>query len=95
VVIRRRGWHNSIVRPLTTALARDVVDLHRLELAGFRVEQFLADAQRKDAGVTPAALAWALSEVTVPDTIASDVDPQAVRAFVRDLESRMRRLSAP
>jgi hypothetical protein len=86
---------NKICALLGRAEVRDVVDLHRLELAGFRVEQFLADAQRKDAGVTPATLAWVLSEVTVPDTIASDVDPQAVRAFVRDLESRMRHLSAP
>ena len=35
-----------------------------------------ADVVMKDAGVTPAALAWVLSEVTVPDAIASDVDPK-------------------
>ncbi len=35
---------NKICALLGRAEVRDVVDLHRLELAGFRIEQFLADA---------------------------------------------------
>jgi hypothetical protein len=86
---------NKICALLGRAELRDVVDLYCLEAAGFPVEQFLADAQRKDGGVTPAALAWVLSELAIPDALPGDVDPGAVRAFVRDLETRMRRLAVP
>ena len=86
---------NKICALLGRAETRDVVDLYCLELIGFRVEQFLVDAQRKDAGVTPGALAWVLSELVVPDVLPGDVDPEALRVFVRDLEARMRRLSMP
>lgn len=86
---------NKICALLGRAEVRDVVDLYCLEAAGFPVERFLADAQRKDAGVTPAALAWVLSELVVPDGLPGDVSAAALRAFVRDLEIRLRRLSIP
>jgi len=86
---------NKICALLGRTEIRDVVDLYCLEMAGFEVEQFLADAQRKDAGVTPAALAWVLSELAVPDRLPGDVDAEKLRAFVVELEARMRRLSMP
>ena len=86
---------NKICALLGRAETRDVVDLYCLEHIGFPVEQFLGDAQRKDAGVTPGSLAWVLSELVVPDALPGDVDPEALRVFVRDLEARMRRLSMP
>jgi hypothetical protein len=86
---------NKICALLGRAELRDVVDLYCLDAAGFRVEDFVADAHRKDGGVTPAALAWVLSELVIPDTLPGDVDPTAVRAYVRDLEARMRRLAMP
>src|SRR5262249_10969596 len=55
---------NKICALLGRAELRDVVDLYCLDAAGFRLERFLGDAQRKDGGVTPAALAWVLSEMT-------------------------------
>jgi hypothetical protein len=86
---------NKICALLGRAELRDVVDLYCLEGAGFPVERFLADAQRKDAGVTPAALAWVLSELDIPDALPGDVDAEKVRAFVRALEGRMRRAAVP
>lgn len=86
---------NKICALLGRAELRDIVDLYCLEMAGLQVERFLGDAQRKDGGVTPAALAWVLSEVVVPDVLPGDVDAEAVRTFVRDLEARMRRLAMP
>jgi hypothetical protein len=38
-------------------------DVHALEEAGFRVEDALPLAEKKDAGFTPAQLAWVLSEI--------------------------------
>ena len=79
----------------TIAEIRDLVDLYCLERAGFPVERFLADAQQKDAGVTPATLAWVLSEAVVPDALPGDVDAVALRAFAADLEMRLRRMALP
>jgi hypothetical protein len=86
---------NAICALLGRAEVRDVVDLHALKNAGFPVERFLADAQRKDAGVTPAALAWVLSELSIPDDPLGETDAEALRAYARDLEARMRRLAVP
>jgi hypothetical protein len=86
---------NKICALLGRAEIRDVVDLLALETAGLPVEKFLGDAQRKDAGVTPAALAWVLSEIVVPDVLPGNADVNTVRAFVHQLEDRMRRLSIP
>jgi len=86
---------NKICALLGRAEVRDLVDLYFLERAGHRVEDFLGDAQRKDAGVTPAALAWVLSEMVVPDAPPGDADGATVQAFARDLEARLRRLAVP
>jgi len=86
---------NKICALLGRAEVRDVVDLHALENAGFPVERFLADAQRKDAGVTPAAMAWVLSELSIPDDPPGESDAAALRAYAADLEARMRRLAVP
>jgi hypothetical protein len=75
---------NKICALLGRAELRDVVDLYCLEVAGFRIEQFLSDAHRKDGGVTPGALAWVLSELAIPDALPGKVAPSAVRTFVRD-----------
>ena len=86
---------NKICALLGRAEVRDLVDLYFLERAGHRVEDFLGDAQQKDAGVTPAALAWVLSEMVVPDAPPGDADRATVQAFARDLEARLRRLAVP
>jgi hypothetical protein len=86
---------NKICALLGRAEVRDLVDIYFLERAGFRVERFLGDAQRKDAGVTAAALAWVLSQLTVPDSPPAGLDAETLRAFARELETRLRRLAVP
>jgi hypothetical protein len=86
---------NKICALLGRAELRDLVDLYFLERAGHRVEDFLADAERKDAGVTPAAIAWVLSEMVVPESPPGNVDRAALQAFAHELEARLRRLAAP
>ncbi|MGH7264742.1 MAG: nucleotidyl transferase AbiEii/AbiGii toxin family protein [Candidatus Rokuibacteriota bacterium] len=85
---------NKICALVGRSEIRDLVDLYFLEQAGFRVERFVADAARKDGGVTPATVAWILSRVTIPRTLPEGVDVETLRAFARDLEGRMRRLAA-
>ncbi len=86
---------NKICTLLGRAEIRDLVDLYCLERAGFPVERFLEDARQKDAGVTPATLAWLLSEFPIPEDLPGQIDAAALRAYARDLETRMRRLALP
>jgi predicted nucleotidyltransferase component of viral defense system len=86
---------NKICALVGRSEIRDLVDLYCLERAGFRIESFIADAARKDGGVTAATLAWVLSGLSVPDELPGGIDPGLLRSFVADLESRMRRLAEP
>jgi hypothetical protein len=86
---------NKICAFVGRAEVRDLVDLMALERAGHRIEEHLEAAARKDGGVTPATIAWLLSTATIPDAVPGGFDPDELRAFVSDLEARMRKLAAP
>jgi hypothetical protein len=74
---------------------RDLVDLMFLERAGYRVQDYLVPAERKDGGVTAATVAWVLSTLRIPDEIPGDAPREEVVAFARDLERRMRDAARP
>ncbi len=76
---------------------RDLVDVYFLERAGFRVEDALAPALRKDGGCTPAQLAWLLAQVSIPDDAAlpGGVPAPELRRFLDDLIVRLRRAALP
>jgi hypothetical protein len=88
---------NKIAALVGRSEVRDLVDLLALERIGYHVEDHLEAAKKKDAGVSPATLAWLLSELHAPaqmegvDAITRD----ALEAFIRDLERRMLVLSPP
>jgi hypothetical protein len=90
-----------LVNKLTTILSRveerDVVDLLFLERHGLKVESALRPALEKDGGCTPAALAWVLAEVSIPDGIElpGGVSSAELRQFVGDLVVRLRRAAFP
>jgi aryl-alcohol dehydrogenase-like predicted oxidoreductase len=88
---------NKLTTILSRAEERDLVDLLWLERKGLRIEGALEAALAKDGGCTPAALAWILSEVTVPDgaTLPGGVTPGELRDFVADVIVRLRRASFP
>ncbi len=76
---------------------RDLVDVLCLERAGYTVESALDAALAKDGGCTPAALAWLLSEIEIPDglLLPGGVSATELRAFVADLVVRLRRAAVP
>jgi len=53
---------NKLCALLSRSELRDIVDVFALERAGFRVEDALPLAEKKDSGLTPAQLAWVLSQ---------------------------------
>jgi hypothetical protein len=86
---------NKITTLASRSEIRDVVDLYFLEQAGHRVEDHLDEALRKDAGATPATIAWLLSTLRVPERVPGDVSPEVIVAFVSDLEARLRKHAFP
>jgi hypothetical protein len=76
---------------------RDIVDVYFLEQSGLRVEDYLDAALAKDAGATPATLAWLLSEVTIPDEaqLPAGVPPGVLREYVAALVVRLRKVAFP
>jgi hypothetical protein len=88
---------NKLTTVLSRSEERDLVDLLLLEREGLRTEEGLAGAQAKDGGCTAAALAFVLSEVSIPDSVVlpAGVSPNELRAFVNDLIVRLRRIAFP
>lgn len=88
---------NKLCTLLSRGEVRDLVDVLFLERAGLRVEEALVPASTKDGGLTPAQLAWVLSQITVgPDArIPAGVTPDELRDFLEDLVSRLTRLAYP
>ncbi len=54
---------NKLCALLSRSELRDLIDVYALEQAGFRIEDALPIAEMKDAGMTPAQLAWVLSQI--------------------------------
>jgi hypothetical protein len=86
---------NKITTLASRSEIRDVVDLYCLEQAGYRIEDHLGNALRKDAGATSGTIAWLLSTLRVPERIPGDVSRDVIVAYVKDLEARMRKHALP
>jgi predicted nucleotidyltransferase component of viral defense system len=88
---------NKICTLLSRSEIRDLVDLYMLIESGIDLERALQDAERKDAGVNPATLAWLLGELRIaPDApLPGGLDTAAVRRFQEDLIRRLRALALP
>lgn len=88
---------NKLTTVVSRAEERDLVDLMFLERAGYRVESALPAALAKDGGCTPAALAWVLSQIEIPEDapLPGGVIAGQLRSFVDDLGRRLRRAAAP
>ena len=60
---------NKLCALLSRSEIRDLVDVRALELAGYRMEDALTAATAKDSGLTPAQLAWVLSQIELGDDL--------------------------
>ena len=76
---------------------RDFVDLHALIAHGLDLEAALRDAAHKDAGVSPAVLAWLLDGLRIgPDAVVPGrATPAQLEAFRKSIVQRLRTLSWP
>ena len=88
---------NKLCALLSRAETRDLVDVRALEQAECRVEDGLELAMKKDSGLTPAQLAWVLSEISIaPDAdLPGGGSPAELRDYVSELVTRLARLAVP
>ena len=82
---------------LSRAEVRDLVDMLALERAGYHMEDAIPLACCKDAGLTPAQLAWVLSRTVIGDDakVPGGLSPGELRSYLSDLIVRLTRLSFP
>ena len=69
--------------------------LYCLEQAGYNIDDHFDDALRKDAGATPGTIAWLLSTLRIPERLPGDIPRDAIVAYIRELELRLRRRALP
>jgi len=88
---------NKLCTLLGRSEIRDLVDVRALEGLGLSLTEALAAGQRKDGGLTPAQLAWVLSQITIGDgaTLPGGVPPADLRDYLRGLIDRLVRLAHP
>ncbi len=91
----REIFVNKICTLVERSEVRDVVDLMFLERSGLKVEEYLEHAQKKDAGVTPATIAWLVSSMVVPSEVPGGVPRDEVLEWLRALERRMLNVAPP
>jgi hypothetical protein len=88
---------NKLAAIASRAEIRDLVDLWFLERHGLSIEGALDAALAKDGGATPAAIAWALSQVQVDAAarLPGDVEVGELARFREDLMRRLRKAAFP
>ena len=88
---------NKLTALLSRSELRDLVDLRALERFGCDLEQTLALAMRKDAGLTPGQLVLVLSEIRIGDDaqIPGGVSAAKLRRYLEGLIDRLARLAYP
>lgn len=80
---------------LSRSEPRDLVDILFLERAGYRPEDDLALALRKDAGIDPGVLAWLMRDFPVSPLpiMLAPLSSDELRAYRDELAERFRRLA--
>ncbi len=88
---------NKLCALLSRSEIRDLVDVRALELAGYRMEDGLAAAALKDAGLTPAQLGWVLSQIILGNDLTppGGVSTAELREYLDELIARLARLAFP
>jgi response regulator of citrate/malate metabolism len=77
---------------------KDFLDLYFLHQHGVDIKQAIEWARQKDAGVSPATLAFVLSDVTfhrIPDYVLKPVTVEALTEFFTRLQEELVRESFP
>jgi len=83
---------NKICTVISRAEIKDYIELYLLGRAGYALEGYIELAQRKDAGVSQAMLAYLLSEVRlskVPDFMIAPVSLKDLQEYFQSLARKL------
>ena len=83
---------NKICTVISRAEIKDYIDLYFLGRAGYPLENYIKEAQRKDAGVSQATLAYLLSEFRlskVPDFMIAAVSLKDLEEYFQSLARKL------
>jgi len=83
---------NKVCTVVSRAEVKDYIDLYFLARAGYPLENYIEAAQRKDAGVSQATLAYLLSEFRlskVPDFMIARISPAEVQGYFESLARKL------
>ncbi len=88
---------NKLCALLSRSEIRDLVDVRELENAGFSIEAALEAAEKKDSGLTPAQLAWVLSQIMIDEGVdlPGNVSSTELRSYLQEFIDRLRRMALP
>ncbi len=88
---------NKLCALLSRSEIRDLVDVRELENAGFKIEDALSVAQKKDTGLTAAQLAWVLNQIKLGDDLIpqGNVSIIELRDYLNNVIARLNRLAFP
>ena len=83
---------NKVCTVVSRIEIKDYIDLYFLERAGYPLENYIALAQQKDAGVSQATLAFVLSEVRllkVPDFMIAPISLAELQEYFHSLARKL------
>ncbi|MBI2358282.1 MAG: nucleotidyl transferase AbiEii/AbiGii toxin family protein, partial [Deltaproteobacteria bacterium] len=83
---------NKICTVISRAEIKDYIDLYFLARAGYPLENYIREAQQKDAGVSQAMLAYLLSEFRlskVPDFMVAPVSLEELQEYFQSLARKL------
>lgn len=88
---------NKLCALLSRSEIRDLVDVRQLERSGLSLDDALKAAEKKDSGLTPAQLAWVLSQIELGDQthLPGDVSVDDLKHYLEELINTLRRLALP
>lgn len=88
---------NKLCALLSRAEIRDLVDVMALEQAGYRMEDQIVAANRKDGGLTPAQLGWVLGSLEIGDEaqLPGGASAADLRGYLMELRARLARIAFP
>jgi Nucleotidyl transferase AbiEii toxin, Type IV TA system len=89
---------NKMCMLISRSELKDVIDLYFLEQAGFRIEDHVDDAKRKEGGFDPAVISHMLSMMemdSIPFYLKKPLEINELKLFVEDLRKRMAEIAWP
>ncbi len=88
---------NKLCTLLSRSEIRDLIDVRELENAGFSLKDAFQVAGKKDTGLSPAQLAWVLSQIKFGDDtqLPTDISVDELKDYLSDLINRLKKFAFP